>query len=76
MYNRSRLQKGKRTSTSDDLAPDFANDVKLPSICPAVNVYSLVSMKCVHVLCDAVDQSYSDNHFIISQYEIVIVFLL
>ncbi|XP_065918238.1 autophagy-related protein 16-like isoform X3 [Dysidea avara] len=37
----SRSQKGKRTSTSDDLAPDFANDVKLPSICPAVNVYSL-----------------------------------
>ncbi|XP_065918240.1 autophagy-related protein 16-1-like isoform X2 [Dysidea avara] len=37
----SRSQKGKRTSTSDDHAPDFANDVKLPSICPAVNVCSL-----------------------------------
>ena len=53
LYNRSRSQKGKRTSTSDDLAPDFANDVKLPSICPAVNVYSLVSLKCAYVcLCD------------------------
>ena len=76
-YNRSRSQKGKRTSTSDDLAPDFANDAKSPSICPAVNAYSLVSLKCACVcLCDAVDQSYSGNHFIISQYEIVIVFLL
>ena len=64
-YNRSRSQKGKRTSTSDDHAPDFANDVKLPSICPAVNVCSLVSLKCHMCLCGTVDQSYCDYQSIL-----------
>jgi len=31
------------SSTSEDRAPDFADDVKLPSICPAVAVGSVVS---------------------------------
>ena len=34
---------GGSSSTSDDRAPDFADDVKLPSICPAVAVSFLVS---------------------------------
>ena len=34
---------GSSSSTSDDRAPDFADDVKLPSICPAVAVSFLVS---------------------------------
>ena len=43
MCRKTKKRAGSSVSSSDDLAPVVAADVKLPSICPAVVTSSLVS---------------------------------
>ena len=43
MIRKTRKKTGSSMSSSEDGAPDVAPDAKLPSICPAVVINSLVS---------------------------------